>query len=54
MRKTFALVILGLGVLATASAAVVIDAPEIDAASGASALALLAGTVLCVRGRRRK
>lgn len=52
MTKAFALVLLGLGVLATASAAV--EIPEIDAASGASALALLAGTVLCVRGRRRK
>jgi hypothetical protein len=53
MRKAFAIVLLGLGVLATASAALG-DSPEIDAASGVNALALLAGAVLVVRGRRRK
>ena len=53
MRKPLALILLGLGVLATASA-VTVEAPEIDAASGANALALLAGAVLLVRGRRRK
>ena len=52
MRKALAVVLLGLGVLATASA--VVEAPEIDAAGGANALALLAGTVLFVKGRRRK
>ena len=53
MRKAFAVVLLGFGVLASASAAVVI-APEIDAASGVNAIALLAGAVLFVQGRRRK
>jgi hypothetical protein len=53
MRKAFAVALLGLGVLATASA-VVVEAPEIDAASGVNALTLLAGAVLYVQGRRRK
>jgi hypothetical protein len=54
MRKALALILLGLGVLATASAVSVVEAPEIDAASGVNALALLAGAVLLVKGRRRK
>ena len=53
MRKPLALILLGLGILATASA-VVVEAPEIDASSGVNALALLAGAVLLVKGRRRK
>jgi hypothetical protein len=32
----------------------VAGAPEIDPASGASALALLTGAVLVIRGRRKK
>ena len=53
MRKALAVVLFGLGVLATASA-IAVEAPEIDAAGGANALALLAGTVLVFMGRRRK
>lgn len=52
MRKLFGVVLLGLGVLTVASAA--IGVPEIDAASSVNALALIAGAVLVVRGRRRK
>jgi len=52
MRKLFGVVLLGLGVLTVASAA--ISTPEIDAASSVNALALIAGAVLVVRGRRRK
>jgi hypothetical protein len=52
MKIAFATVLLGLGILGTASAA--LDAPEIDATSGVNALALLSGAVLVVRGRRRK
>jgi len=52
MRKLFGVVLLGLGVLTVASAA--IPTPEIDAASSVNALALIAGAVLVVRGRRRK
>jgi hypothetical protein len=49
MRKILALVLLGIGSGAVAMAAV----PEIDPASAGSALALLAGVVVMVRGRRR-
>lgn len=52
MRKAAAVILIGFGVLATASAAIVV--PEVDAASGVNAIALLAGAVLIVRGRRRK
>jgi len=51
MNKIAALILFGLGAGIAASASVV---PEIDPASGASALALLAGTVVLIRGRRRK
>ncbi len=52
MQKILALLLLtiGCGVVAMA----VPPAPEIDPASGGSALALLAGAVLVIRGRRRK
>jgi len=52
MNKVFALVLLGIGTGFAAMAAP--GAPEIDPASGASALALLAGAVVVIRGRRRK
>ena len=53
MKKLFGAVLLGLGVLTVASAGIP-SAPEIDAASSVNALALIAGAVLVVRGRRRK
>ena len=51
MNKLVALVLLGIG---AGVAAMAVPTPEIDPASGASALALLAGTVVMIRGRRRK
>jgi hypothetical protein len=50
MQRIFAVVLLGIGATVAAMAAV----PEIDPASGGSALALLAGTPLVIRGRRNK
>jgi hypothetical protein len=50
MRKICAIVLLGIG----ASVAAIGSVPEIDPASGGSALALLAGTLLVIRGRRSK
>jgi hypothetical protein len=50
MRKVLAIVLLGVGAGVAAIAAV----PEIDPASAGSALALLAGTLLVIRGRRGK
>ena len=51
MTKTIGLMLLFIGVagLAGATAAV----PEIDAGTGGSALALLSGVLLVVRGRKR-
>jgi len=53
MRKVLTVVLLGIGagIAAYAQAA---PSPEIDPASVGSALALLAGTLLVVRGRRGK
>jgi hypothetical protein len=51
MRKILAIMLLGIGAGAAAMAQV---SPEIDPASAGSALALLAGTLLVIRGRRRK
>jgi hypothetical protein len=52
MRKIFTVILLGIGSGVAALAQT--QSPEIDPASGASALALLAGTLLVIRGRRRK
>jgi hypothetical protein len=51
MQKVFAIVLLGIGMSAAAMAGL---SPEIDPASGGSALALLAGTLLVIRSRRNK
>lgn len=51
MRKVIAIILLGIGAGVAAIAAPV---PEIDPASAGSALALLAGTLLVIRGRRRR
>jgi hypothetical protein len=53
MQKFLGILLLGVGVSAMVIAAVP-AAPEIDPASGVSALTLLAGALLVVRGRRRK
>jgi hypothetical protein len=52
MTKVFAVVLLGIG--AAVAAVAQVQSPEIDPASGASAVALLASTLLVIRGRRRK
>ena len=45
----FSLLVIGM-----AGTALAVGAPEIDPASGANALALLAGAMLMIRGRRRR
>lgn len=49
MQRVSGMFLLLIGVAAVASASV----PEIDPASGASALALIAGGLLVIRGRRK-
>jgi len=49
LTKVLSLILLGVGVQAFAFGAV----PEIDPGSAASAVAILAGAVLVIRGRRR-
>jgi len=51
VNRVFALILLGIG---AGLACIAAPVPEIDPASGASALALLAGTLVVIRGRRRK
>ena len=50
MMKMAGLALLGIGMSGACLAVV----PEIDPASGGSALALLAGAMLMIRGRRRR
>lgn len=52
MRTIIALALFGIGSTIAATAAV--QLPEVDPASAGSALALLAGTLVVIRGRRRK
>jgi hypothetical protein len=54
MRKLLAVVLFGIGSGVAAMAVGVISSPEIDPASVGSGLALLAGTLLVIRGRRGK
>jgi hypothetical protein len=54
MRRILAVVLLGMGGVIMAMASLEGTTPEIDPASVGSALALLAGTLLIMRGRRRK
>jgi hypothetical protein len=51
LSKLSALVLLGIGAGAVLGAAVA--APEIDAGAGMNALALAAGALLIIRGRRK-
>jgi hypothetical protein len=50
MMKIAGVALLGVGMSSVCLAVV----PEIDPASGANALALLAGALLIIRGRRRR
>ncbi|HEY3823073.1 MAG TPA: hypothetical protein VGL82_00875 [Bryobacteraceae bacterium] len=52
MRKIIALALLGIGSGVAAMAG--LPTPEIDPSSVGSAVALLAGTLLVIRGRRGK
>ena len=52
LMKTGGLLLLGVGIASMCSAGFIIT-PEIDPGTGMNALALLAGAVLIVRGRRR-
>ena len=49
LTKVVSLILLGVGVQAFAFGAV----PEIDPGSAASAVAILAGAIVVIRGRRR-
>ena len=51
MSKLIAVVLFGIGIQSFVAAAV--GAPEIDPASATSAIALLAGAIVLIRGRRR-
>jgi hypothetical protein len=53
MRMVLVIVLLGIGSAVASMAVGNPPAPEIDPASGGSALALLAGTLLVIRSRRR-
>ena len=53
MTKTVGIMLVFLGLSALAIAAVPV-APEIDPGSASSALALLGGALLIIRGRRKK
>jgi hypothetical protein len=52
VMKLAGLVLLGIGI-ASVCAAVVPVTPEIDAATGTNALALLAGAVMIIRSKKR-
>jgi hypothetical protein len=53
MQKVFGMALLIVGASSTLMAGVV-TVPEIDASTGASALAILAGGILILRSRRKK
>ena len=52
MKTLFALSLLVIGTQIAALAA--LGTPEIDPASGASAIAMLAGAIVVIRGRRKR
>ncbi len=52
MNKIISLTLLGIGVQSFLSA-VAVSSPEIDPSSAVSAIALLAGAVAVIRGRRK-
>ena len=53
MQKTLGIILIGIGTSAVAMAGFT-AVPEIDSTSAASGLAILAGAVLIMRGRRKK
>jgi hypothetical protein len=54
LRKCFGMALLFAGVSQFASALVPQGVPELDSATGVSALVLLSGGLLIIRARRRK
>ena len=56
MKKNFMMKVAGLTLLGIGMSSICLASgtPEIDPASGGSALAMLAGVMLMVRGRRRR
>ncbi len=54
MQKILALALLMIGTSAACLAGATGSVPEIDASSGAAAIALLAGGLLVIRSRRKK
>lgn len=56
MNKNFVMKVAGLALLGIGMSSVcfALGTPEIDPASGGSALAMLAGAMLMIRGRRRR
>jgi hypothetical protein len=54
MRKAIGLVLILLGATAALLAVPGAPAPEIDPGSAGTAIALLSGSLLVIRGRRRK
>jgi hypothetical protein len=54
MRMLIAVILLVLGTSTVLMAAAEAGVPEIDATTGIAAVALLAGAVLVIRGRRKK
>jgi len=53
-RKLFGMTLLLVGVSQFASAAALNGVPELDSATGVSAVVLLSGALLVIRARRRK
>jgi hypothetical protein len=54
VRKLFGMVLLLVGVSGFVNAGTPLSAPELDPATGVSALVLLSGALLIIRTRRRK
>jgi hypothetical protein len=54
MRKLIAVMLLILGTSTVLMAGTILTVPEIDPTTGMAAIALLAGSVLVIRGRRKK
>ena len=53
VMKVAGLMLLTIGLASVSFAIVTVDGPEIDAATGANALALLSGALLIIRSRKR-
>jgi hypothetical protein len=54
MTRILGLAMLVIGASTVAYASVLVSAPELDAGTAVSALALLSGSLLVLRGRRKR